>query len=169
MALSPNSELRRCAQCNRLMRGDTSRRLCSECAGEKISTDPPVVLDADATIAEKVARLRAELELGRQTPEPPAQAPVPGMLAGEDVPTSVPGTACVLCGLPVLPNSVYCLRCHAGLHRNLGEAMVDLRGRIHEAHVPRRGMGQVSSGLEEKRERAATSRINPSGARRLKR
>ena len=92
-----------------------------------------------------------------------------GALAGEEATAEVPGTSCVLCGKPVLPGSEYCLGCHAGVHRTISEAMTDLHTRIGLAPKPAIGMGAVRDGLDEKRARTATSRINPSGAQRIKR
>lgn len=163
-----DNAIRRCGRCNKLMRREETRSLCQECAKDARETGEVARLDPDISIARKIARLQAELELGGESRPNFIRHRIPGELAGDNIPTAVPGTACVKCGAPTLPGSTYCLGCHAGVFRTLGEAVADLHQRIGQVRETRPGMSGVSAELEEKRGRTATSRINPSGGPRLK-
>lgn len=150
--------IRRCTACGKLFKQEPEKQLCQTCA---------------------------------QMPEPPGHTPSPRLLsrfwplqrpvAPERTPAVLPSVEsmveqqadepnCVRCARrTAVEGSEFCLACNLDLYRSLGDAAEHLFGSLEQLDVSRVTAGlNVISAYESKRQRTATSRIDPAGARRIK-
>lgn len=160
-------DITRCAQCNKLIQVAPGRELCNECAAEMAGAPLP---EANISNPEKYA-LRF-FSLPPELTQEPWHGPIADEQEPEETPEPLQHAASIPCERckkrPPLGHSGLCVECHLYLHKTLGDASRDLFGKAD--FVLDRGLHKpsVSSAIERKRRRTATSHFNPVGARRLK-
>jgi hypothetical protein len=152
-------DIAQCAECGKLFQLEPGRKLCRECSGEaaRPMAEPkplaPVFFPGSRGAGDptRTETLRGVGEL------PPVTAKRPQI------------RQCVRCNARrTLGDSDFCLHCHVDLHHSLGDAANDLLTSFEFLDERALGPSAVLAAYEEKRARTATSRINPSGARRVR-
>lgn len=156
-------EIARCEECGKLFQREPGRRLCSECAPPPLVKSAPVRRMLEPVERELVHDLARSTGLSKKAIEESIRlSPGRGsVLQG--------GPVCVRCRMrPPMDDNDFCVYCQLDLYRTLGDAANDLFNRMEILEPEPEGPASVISAYEEKRRRTATSHINPSGARWLK-
>lgn len=157
MGAAERMPLGQCAACGKLMAVRGPGALCAQCAAPAESGETP-----------EAAAVAPETEEGIE-PAPWGMHRPEGPLADPYAPDPYGTAACAQCGAaPRLRGIERCERCQWALYRGMRDALSGIEERLRTAPALPERTQQLVEMIQEKRRRAATLRINPVVAPRLR-
>ncbi len=162
MAKLADLDVSKCPECGKIFSRRHGKQLCSDCAEIAGHGSSPAELPPAPLERQRIDEISLLMGLPREEVEYVLR------VARENGAVLSGGRTCARCRVrSSMSESDLCINCKVELYRSLGEAADDLFDEM-EYLTEETGSPSVVLAYREKRERTATSRINPVGAKRLK-